>query len=127
MLALSTTGHSQENSSRTAGQLVSGCRTFLQIESGTDTSPGQSDAGSLLAVLNAGYCTGYIAGFINGNSFAAYEASGKNTNKICIPKGVTTSQVARVLVRRMEEKPEFEHVAELPFVIGILQLSWACK
>ena len=117
----------QSDPPSTAKALVDGCRELSRIDSGESEPESYSEEQVLVGILGAGNCLGYINGFLGGYGFAAHQAVGPNTEKICIPKGVTQGQIARVLVNRLEQKPEFEHVAPLPYVIAILQMTWPCN
>lgn len=120
LLTVATAGNAAEVESR-AAELVQGCRVLAAIDDGTaDAKYGASD---LRSAISAGYCSGYINGFIGGYTYGAHDAARK---RVCIPAGVTTPQIARVLVQRLDEKPQFEHVAQLPFVIGVLAATWPC-
>lgn len=82
---------------------------------------GASESGN--TALSAGYCYGYVAGFLSG--FSAGKSSPKELHA-CVPSEVGPAQIARLLEVRMKEKPEFEHVPALAFLMGVLRGTWPC-
>ena len=110
----------------TAKIFVDGCRELARIEAGENEPASYSEQQVMEGIVGAGNCLGYINGFLSGYGYAGYQAAGPNVKKICIPSGVTHGQIARVLVARLNEKPEFEHLPALPYLVAILKLTWPC-
>lgn len=105
-----------------AKQLVDGCKALSEMEEAARAAPNfvrPEDEGAYIA--SAGYCTGYLSGYIAGHSSAL--AKGK---AYCLPEEVSISQIARVLTKRLETSPEFEHMPEISFVLGVLSGTWPC-
>lgn len=106
----------------TAKDLADGCRIAAAIEDGTADRK-YSGADFNQQIIAAGYCYGYINGFMGGYSKGTY---GLPSKEICLPAGVTIPQIGRVLARKLEEKPEFEHLQQLPYVVGVMMSTWPC-
>lgn len=107
-----------------AKALANSCQVYIDIESGEADSKYSSDSSSDVAArtMQAGYCIGFINGFVSGYSTGAH----KPELQACVPKAVTNAQIARVLVKRMGEAPEFEHVPAMILVLGVMRGAWPC-
>lgn len=122
----SSPAQAQAGKSLIARDLVDGCRTAIAIMEGQEEPPNLSQEEVMGTIMGAGTCTGYLQGFIGASQYVGHDAVGPNTTKMCVPSGVTILQLARLLSTRLAEKPEFEHVPALPFVIGVLGGTWPC-
>jgi len=114
----------QTQTTATAGKLAHGCRVYGAIEDGTADQK-YSQADGLVNIAAASYCSGFIDGMIGGYSTGIY---GTAKEKLyCLPPQVSTVQIARVIARNMEEKPEFEHFSQLAFFLGVMAKTWPCN
>ncbi|MCI4567568.1 Rap1a/Tai family immunity protein [Lysobacter sp. CFH 32150] len=114
---------SAPDDARTAKSLADGCAVANAILDGTaDTKFGSNRQSERL--ITAGICYGYIEGFIQGIS--AGRQAPKSLNA-CIPTGVSTPQIARLIEDRMKKMPEFEHMDRMPFLMAVTAGAWPCK
>lgn len=105
----------------TAKELANSCAIAGAISDGTaDYKYPGSDV--VQNSMSAAYCIGYIKGIVGGHSFALRG----NKKDFCLPSDVSTDQIARVLARRMELLPEFEHLSQLAFTTAVLTGTWPC-
>lgn len=106
-----------------ARTLVEGCVAFNAISDGESEPAHLTESEVLSRVLAAGYCAGYLKGFIGG-----YSARAETVEfQYCLPRGVTVDQISRVLIARLREVPQFEHIEQLPFVLATLHGVWPCS
>lgn len=103
--------------------LADGCAVSAAIEAGNADQKYRADQISENLLL-VGLCVGYIEGLLAGHSAGTYGVP--ENRKFCLPAGVTTDQIARLLARRMEANPQLEHLERLPFVMGSLVDAWPC-
>lgn len=108
-----------------ADTLASGCRAAAEIlgNTGSDDGP-QGQLEAMKFTLGAGNCIGYIRGFIAAHSLMTHRGGAP---QYCLPDGVSTEQIARLLVRRLEEHPQFMHSPDMVLVLGVLQGTWPCN
>lgn len=99
---------------------IQGCKAAIALNDETADRPSELTAISPFS-LGAGNCLGYINGFIGGYSFQPV-----SQRKFCLPPTVNMMQIARVLSRRFDERPEFSDAPKMAFVLGILMTTWPC-
>lgn len=106
----------------TARGLSDSCNAMLQVSRAELTNPiAPEDEGAFFAA--SGMCLGFIQGFRNG-LYYAYSLG--LSPSICLPDGVTDDQIARVLIKKVEQNPEIEHLKAGPFLAVTLSATWPC-
>ena len=73
--------------------------------------------------MDAGRCIGYIEGFLSGYSTGRGAPSSVS---YCLPANVSKGQIARVIVKKIADHPEFENTPQLAGMIGIMMGTWPC-
>ncbi len=73
----------------------------------------------------AGFCMGYVTGVSDAVSYA--ENGGTFSQNLCIPKGVSSSQIARIVVKYGNDHPERLHLHATVFTIEALQGAFPCR
>jgi hypothetical protein len=97
----------------------------LKPPSGNDVYPGckaraEQNTHSLQLTIGGSFCAGLIHGLLYaGNSFGGQE-------RFCVPRGVGTTQLARVVFRFLEEHPERMHEEFGHLGLEALQQAWPC-
>jgi Rap1a immunity proteins len=112
----------RRDSSRADG-LVDACKAAVNSSYGTEVYPTHFSSAEEIA-LASGYCTGYLNGFVGGTSMMA--AKGGKA-QFCLPKDVSIDEIAKVLIKGLDDKPQFGSAPSLGFVIGILTVTWPCQ
>ena len=124
LVALLLSAPSFAGGSTTTKTLVDGCRAYNDIQDGTAEQKYGDDALTFgKKSMGLGYCTGYINGFLSGYSAGSY---GSEKKWYCLPRTVTADQISRVLIKRLDDRPEFEDMEPLPFMLAILSSTWPC-
>jgi Rap1a immunity proteins len=98
---------------RSLESLVKRCRAVLRVaDSGIAANDGDLE-----------HCIGYLQGFTEG-----YEtATTFRTKTICLPSGVSNAQVARVVVRYLEDNPERLDHPRFMGVLTALSVKFPCR
>jgi hypothetical protein len=99
-----------------ADELVEKCRhvTEASAPSGVDPS----------TVLGAQSCLSFIAGVVDGGQLAA--RGDHRLFPICFPSGVTTTQLAKIVVKYGDDHPEKLNIAGAAFVVTALRQAFPC-
>jgi hypothetical protein len=72
----------------------------------------------------AGVCYGYIAGIVDAE--ASYQARNVKDANICLPKGTTNTELARLVVYELRKTPDKLHLEASRLVINILAEAFPC-
>jgi hypothetical protein len=122
-LAVSASCFAQEAApAQNARWLVDQCSAANSLADGT-AQQRFGEAKAATTALAAGYCYGYLAGFHSG--FSAGKHSPQELHA-CVPDGVNPAQTARLLEVKLRQKPEFEHVEAMVFLMAVLHTTWPC-
>lgn len=88
-------------------------------------------------VSNFQFCEGYIFGVKSGVGQQALSTWGrllvqngeedKTPHPICIPEGVTTTQLAKVIIKYLDLNPEFLHYTAAQLVREGLMINYPCS
>lgn len=80
--------------------------------------------------IGVGHCIGYISGIVEvvGTINMASPRGDKKTF-FCIPDGVTTQQLIRIVINTMKSNPENLHKesSHFPLVVAGLSVAYPCK
>ena len=76
-------------------------------------------------VLEEKLCSFYIAGVYEGNVFTSITDAQEMPH--CVPKGVRTSQLARVVVKFLNQRPERLHDIAAGLVIEAIGDAFPCE
>ena len=78
-----------------------------------------------------GLCSGFIMGVIDAETYRAevFRSFGQKDaqSSECVPNSVTTTQVAKVIVKYGSDHPEDLNDAAIDFLHGALMSSFPCK
>jgi hypothetical protein len=75
--------------------------------------------------FDAGLCMGYILGIVDSHSTISTVLH-KSQSGYCIPKGVTQTQMAKIVAKYGNEHPEELHQAGLVIVVQSFQKAFPC-
>lgn len=100
---------------------ASTCRKAIDITK--ESLPADHD-GLMVYAIQTTECYGYIKGFIDGHNMTADHAG--NSKQFCIPKGVAYIQVARLVVKASDDRPEIGHYPRETIVEYVLKSTWPC-
>lgn len=112
-----------------AGEGVSGstllksCQAAIRLIDNTDELPSEMDFG-------AGYCIGLVTGEIQMNQLYLHYLKLVGSNLpgfLCIPVGVTGSQLTRVIIKHLEDNPAKLHLDSRELVLNALMESFECS
>ena len=76
------------------------------------------------SVANQNACKAYIGGFID--TTAAYQGGRLMKPAICIPRGALTTQLEKVAIKGLNEKPEQLHLTASTLVFNIFYEAFPC-
>jgi hypothetical protein len=108
----------------TAKDLADGCRALTAMLDSPDVPPANFTVENMGSKgMRAGQCAGWLGGFIAGYSVGRGAPAHVN---YCLPKDVSTAQIARLVAKRIEDNPQLEHVGRLEATMGILMGTWPC-
>ena len=96
---------------------LSNCKLALKVIDGELTN-GQ--------LVGAGLCMGKIQGMRNMNSFYEFQLDKKNVY-FCVPQKAKTSQLIRVVVKYLEERPASLHEDEFGLIFSTLTNAYPCN
>jgi hypothetical protein len=77
-------------------------------------------------IADAGQCTGYVHGIEEMLRFIEIRY-GLTDSLFCVPKGVNLGQMARVVVKYLEDHPERLHETDINLVVDAFKLAFPCK
>ena len=66
------------------------------------------------------YSQGYFLGYVAG-------VADETTTKLCIPKGVTRTQIAEVVRKYLQDHPAELHLDPNVLVLKAIRTAWPCK
>lgn len=72
----------------------------------------------------ASQCSGYVKGIVDAED--ALNSWGYTEKHYCLPPKVTTQQLVRVVVKSIEEVPEYHHMSAGRFVLTALHAAFPC-
>ncbi len=122
LMAGAPSSNAQDFKKTTAKDLADFCTTAVAVEDGSAEQKYRDDEISKRA-MDTGYCLGFISGIVGGYSAGNQGRTGKF---FCLPEGVNSFQIARVLVKAMEKAPELEHESPLVLALGGLKGAFPC-
>lgn len=95
-----------------AEKILSQCQIVTSDASKANENP-------ISALIEMGYCLGYVAGVSDYSTVTADLASGElESLKSCRPPSVLNEQLAKVVVKFLEDNPKLHHLDEATLVIG---------
>lgn len=115
--AWSYTSTASELDKDRSDMFANSCRKALDVDGGK-SSPTFDDAISIAG------CYGYIEGFINGHNMTADHVG--NAKQFCIPDGVALIQLARLVVKSSDDRPDIGHHPRETLVEYALKSTWPC-
>lgn len=101
--------------------LLNFCNYELQLYDGVEISAADQ--------VKAGFCTGFITGVGDLNTTLNEIQKDKNAGFVgspCMPTGVTTGQVVRVVVKFLKDNPENLHMPAAALTIGAIRKAFPC-
>jgi hypothetical protein len=110
VLASAPGGGENAQKAYSANSRVPGCHGFLD------------NAGPLFP---AGQCDGLVEGIVIGIEMRSMEL--KAPLPFCIPKAATNSQMVRVVVQYIEQRPQRMHEQFTKLAYEALKEAWPCK
>ncbi len=72
-----------------------------------------------------GYCHGFIWGTLHGVNEATIRAQEKKY--VCIPQGVTISQLTRLTKKYLEENPQKLHLLASTLIVNAVTTAYPCR
>ena len=103
--------------------LLHSCSLMVKVLDGEHISSGEN--------IDASFCNGYILGVGDMDSFLrAFEQERKVNSGIvhlCVPSGVTTGQVVRVVAKWLKNNPEKLEMPASALVLAALREAFPCK
>lgn len=97
----------------------SACAQGPDIISANGVLPGCINALSDQPNSNLAWETGYCQGIVSTLSYME--------DQLCFPKGVTTGQQIRVIVRYINDRPERMHENFKALALEAMKAAWPCK
>jgi Rap1a immunity proteins len=97
-------------------ELLSKCGMAVRFADGQTTMNSPSS-------YDVGFCYGLMRGIFALNELRA----DKKDRYFCPPDGVTNSQAARIVYKRLNDSPEILHFDESVVAIVALQMPFPCK
>ena len=97
---------------------------FLEICSDIDNQPN----GDLIRVHNLATCLGWVEGFRDG--FSVHDellGVPEKDRMVCVPRGITTIQIVRVMKKYIAENPDKAHRATRFIASVSLARAFSCK
>ncbi|MBB5322636.1 Rap1a/Tai family immunity protein [Marinobacter oulmenensis] len=80
------------------------------------------------ALIEMGYCLGYVAGVSDYSTVTADMASGElESLKSCRPPSALNEQLAKVVVKFLEDNPKLHHLDEATLVALALHDAFPCN
>ena len=76
------------------------------------------------SVADQSVCTGYIMGI--ADITVTYDGWGRMTKSFCIPDNAHTSQLKKVVIKGLNEKPENLHLSASSLVFNIFKKAFPC-
>jgi len=113
--------------SRSAAQqpdISSSGSKFLEICSDIDNQPN----GDLIRIHNHATCLGWVEGFRDG--FSVHDellGVPEKDRMVCVPRGITTIQIVRVMEKYIAENPDKAHRATRFIASIALARAFSCK
>jgi hypothetical protein len=98
----------------TADALVKNCRNITLLD-----KTGNGNA------LQAGLCSGYIAGFVDGTYIG--KVHGHLPIPYCLPPNVTNDELAKVVIKYADQHPEQLHETAPYFIAKALSVTFPCR
>ena len=129
LLALLTTSISpaladiSENAENRSDAYSATCRTAIEIAEERKQPPKDQDDLMRYAIDSAN-CLSYIKGFIDGHNMTADHPG--NSPQFCIPRGVSYIQIARIIVKSSEERPDIGHHPRETLLEYSIKSAWPC-
>jgi len=77
--------------------------------------------------FDAGECVGTVLGLAQGADLQSRLQSPQGSRPFCIPTGVTIEQMARVVVKYIDQHPKDTHQAFTSLAYIALGEAWPCK
>jgi hypothetical protein len=108
LLALTMPASAEDMDIVSANSLLPGCKGYLNRESTPTTT------------INGASKAGACAGFVLGVGWAG-------SSIVCLPQGVTPSQMVAVVVKYIEARPERMHEQFGKLALEALTAAWPCK
>ena len=76
------------------------------------------------SVTNQSVCTGFLMGI--NDITQAYDTWGDLSKEFCIPVGVGTSQLEKVVIKGLNERPEKLHLTASSQVVIVFKKAFPC-
>ncbi len=120
MLALGTSANAAEDGSDSnrADSLAGSCRVAISLMDGTLAEP------TWEAATEISNCYSYIRGFIDGHNMAVDLL--KVGKVYCVPSGVSNIQLARIVIKSADDRPEFGHLPRETLAEFALRSAFPC-
>ena len=74
--------------------------------------------------MDLGDCYGYIRGFIDGHNMTADHPG--NHKQFCVPSGVSNIELAKVVIKAANDRPDIGHTPRETLVEYAFKLTWPC-
>ncbi len=74
---------------------------------------------------NDASCRGFIVGAVDGMHY--FNLYLNLQNKFCFPKGVTSGQIRKVVVKYLEDNPQRLHEYYVPIIFSAMKEAFPCK
>lgn len=85
------------------------------------TAAGEANASTAEYLL----CLGYLQAVVDTD--ATFSEWGDARRKACIPQGVTSSELRRIFLAWIGERPDFLHFSAASLALTAFAESWPCK
>lgn len=103
---------------------ASTCRAAVDVVEGKKESLPKDQSDLMQYAVKTSECFSYIQGFIDGHNMAAEQTG--NTRQFCIPGGVAYIQIASLVIKASDDRPEFGHSPRETIVEYALKSTWPC-
>jgi len=92
------------------------------------SDPSEMDKNPISALIEMGFCLGYVGGVSDYSTVTADMASGEVEQLTsCRPPNVNNEQLAKVVVKFVEDNPRLHHFEEATLVALALHDAFPCK
>jgi hypothetical protein len=102
---------------QTAGDVLTACETAITLDQGAQSDDASSD--------KAFWCVGYVAGVMDGALMAPIITNSRPV--VCAPKGGTSEQSLRAVIKYLRDHPEVLHESAEVHVITALVKAFPCR